>query len=266
MPITRGSRRTLTTILALVLAIESVSAVGAAAAVNRAASVPSSEPAPSASQLVAGDTFSGAGHDAPVPSLTPAPVPVPTMPPEPVPWPEAMAPLDGAPSSISPVPTPTPTPKATPRPTPKATPKPTTTTARTATYSGTNHVWSSAFGLNHKVYAFSCSRSKYPGNVIYRWGCAGANNVYLFGHAANVMSGLHKAYVNKRLKAGQKVTYADGNGRVRTYAVRWWKVVAPDGDVEFAYAALAKPSMTLQTCLGRNNEWRLVVRLELVKG
>ena len=61
------------------------------------------------------------------------------------------------------------------------------------------------------------------------------NNVYLFGHAHSVFKPLHDAYVRGRLKKGMKVIYADGNGRVTTYAVRWWKVTTPDKGA-WAYA------------------------------
>jgi hypothetical protein len=61
-----------------------------------------------------------------------------------------------------------------------------------------------------------------------------------------------------------KVHYADANGKVRTYAVSWWKVTTPDKG-EFAYASLSKPGMTLQTCVGSDSQYRLVVRLALAK-
>ena len=54
----------------------------------------------------------------------------------------------------------------------------------------------------------------YPGNRVYRWGCAGSNNVYLFGHAHSVFKPLHDAYVRGRLAKGMKVYYADANGKV----------------------------------------------------
>ncbi|HVL53545.1 MAG TPA: sortase [Vitreimonas sp.] len=97
--------------------------------------------------------------------------------------------------------------------------------------------------------------------MIYRWGCGGSNNVYLMGHAASVLKPLHDAYVSGRLYKGMKVIYADANGQVRTYSVSYWKVVRPDGDVAWAYAAQSRPSMTLQTCVGAKNSHRLVVRL-----
>lgn len=164
----------------------------------------------------------------------------------------------------APTPAPTPTPAA-PAATPK--PKPQAAAAPSAPrYVGRNHVWIPAFGINKPVYGFSCSRSKPPGNVVYKWGCAGRNNVYLFGHAANVFKGLHRAYVTRTLKVGQRAYYADHTGKVRVYAVKWWKLTEPTPDAAWAWASLERPSMTLQTCVGRNNEYRLMVRLELVKG
>ena len=127
-------------------------------------------------------------------------------------------------------------------------------------FSGRNRMWFPALGINRSVSFFSCSSSAYPGDVVYRWGCAGANNVYLFGHAHSVFKPLHDAYVRGSLRKGMKVTYADGNGKVRTYAIAWWKVTTPDNGA-FAYAAQSRPSMTLQTCVGANSKYRLIVRL-----
>jgi hypothetical protein len=142
------------------------------------------------------------------------------------------------------------------------------TTAKSAptasSYHGRNHVWIPTLGINRSVVSFPCSRSRPPDNYLYRWGCAGTNNVYLLGHAYSVFKPLHDAYVGGRLKKGMKVFYADGNGNVRTYAVIWWKVTAPTTSASWAWAAQSRPSMTLQTCLGANSEYRLMVRLVAV--
>jgi len=144
---------------------------------------------------------------------------------------------------------------------PKAKPSGTKSTSTAASYSGTNHVWIPALGINRSVHAFSCSRSRPPDEYMYRWGCAGANNVYLMGHAYAAMKPLHDAYVSGRLRVGMKAYYADGNGRVRTYAVRWWKLTRPTTEASWAWAAQDVPSMTWQTCVGKNSEYRLMVRL-----
>jgi sortase (surface protein transpeptidase) len=128
-----------------------------------------------------------------------------------------------------------------------------------ASYRGKNRMWFPALGINRSVYFFSCSSKAYPGNVVYRWGCAGSNNVYLFGHAHSVFKPLHNAYVNGRLKKGMKVVYADSKGKVRTYKLIWWKVTTPTKG-GFAYAAQSRPSLTLQTCVGSKSQYRLIVR------
>jgi sortase (surface protein transpeptidase) len=129
-----------------------------------------------------------------------------------------------------------------------------------SSFKGRNHLWIPALGINRSVSFFSCSSSAYPGNRVYRWGCAGSNNVYLFGHAYSVFKPLHDAYVRGRLSKGMKVMYADGSGKVSTYAVSWWKLTTPDKGA-WAYAAQSRPSLTLQTCVGANSQYRLIVRL-----
>ena len=128
-----------------------------------------------------------------------------------------------------------------------------------ASYRGKNRMWFPALGINRSVSFFSCSNNSYPGNVVYRWGCAGSNNVYLFGHAHSVFKPLHDAYVNGRLRKGMKVSYADSKGKVRTYKLIWWKVTTPTKG-GFAFAAQSRPSLTLQTCVGAKSQYRLIVR------
>jgi sortase (surface protein transpeptidase) len=132
-----------------------------------------------------------------------------------------------------------------------------------ASYKGRNHVWIPALGVSRSVSWYACSSASYPGNRVYRWGCAGSNNVYLFGHAHSVFKPLHDAYVRGRLAKGMKLYYADQVGKVATYAVSWWKLTTPDkGD--WAYAAQSSPSLTLQTCVGKQSQYRLIVRLRKV--
>ena len=132
-----------------------------------------------------------------------------------------------------------------------------------ASYKGRNHVWIPALGLSKGVTFYSCSSTAYPGNRVYRWGCAGSNNIYLFGHAHSVFRALHDAYVRGRLSKGMKVYYANASGKVATYAVSWWKLTTPDKGA-WAYAAQSTPSLTLQTCVGAHSQYRLIVRLRKV--
>jgi hypothetical protein len=128
-----------------------------------------------------------------------------------------------------------------------------------ASYHGRNRMWFPALGISRSTYFFPCSSNAYPGNVVYRWGCAGSNNVYLFAHAHAAFKPLHDAYVNGRLRKGMKVSYADSKGKVRTYKLIWWKVTTPTKG-GFAFAAQSRPSLTLQTCVGAKSQYRLIVR------
>jgi hypothetical protein len=133
---------------------------------------------------------------------------------------------------------------------------------RSTSYRGRNHVWIPALGVSRSVTFYACSSSYYPGNRVYRWGCAGSNNVYLFGHAHSVFKALHDAYVRGRLRKGMRVIYANGASKVSTYAVSWWKLTTPDNGA-WAFASQSAPSLTLQTCVGANNKYRLIVRLRI---
>jgi hypothetical protein len=140
-----------------------------------------------------------------------------------------------------------------------------TGTVKAGALKGRNHFWFPAVGINRSVYSFPCSRSRAPDNLVYRWGCAGRNNVYLMGHAHSVFSPLHNAYVNGRLNVGMKAYYADSRGKVHTYKVKWWKLTKPTTSASWAWASQSVPSMTLQTCVGSNSQYRLMVRLVEVR-
>lgn len=156
----------------------------------------------------------------------------------------------------------------TPKPTTvkKGAPKPASASpakVRSSGFHGRNHVWIPALGISRSTTGYSCSSSYYPGNRVYRWGCAGRNNVYLFGHAHSVFKPLHDAYVRGTLRKGMKVYYADGSGKVSAYAVRWWRLTTPANGA-WAYAGQSRPSLTLQTCVGAQSQYRLIVRLTRV--
>jgi hypothetical protein len=160
--------------------------------------------------------------------------------------------------SLAPVPKPAADKPAAPKP---VAPKPAAKPAIWwSVYHGTNNVWMPTLGINKPVYLFPCSRSQSPDNLVYRWGCAGMNNVYLLGHAYGVFKALHDAYYNGRLRVGMPVVYADGNGRTHLYRVTTWRVLNP-ADPLWAMSSQPVPSMSLQTCVGTDGTLRLVVRL-----
>jgi sortase (surface protein transpeptidase) len=130
-------------------------------------------------------------------------------------------------------------------------------------YSGTNHFWIPSLGMSNNVHAYPCSRSRPPDNYMYRWGCAGENNVYILGHAYSVMKPLHDLYVSGGLQKGMIAVYANGAGKVTKYKVVSWRVVDPT-ESAWAIASQPVPSMTLQTCVGKDGHLRLNVRLVAV--
>ncbi len=134
------------------------------------------------------------------------------------------------------------------------------TKAKSPSYRGTNHFWIPSLGMSYGVRWYGCSATYYPRNVMYRWGCAGKNNVYIFGHAHSVMKPLHDLYVRGGLRKGMVAVFADANGKVTKYRVTEWRVVRPT-QVAWQIASQPRPSMTLQTCVGKNSEYRLNVRL-----
>jgi len=115
-------------------------------------------------------------------------------------------------------------------------------------------------GINRTIRQYPCDRAEPPANYVYRWGCAGSNNLYLLGHADSVFKALHDAYASGRLRVGMTAQYTDAKGRTTTFRVTTWRVVLPT-EVSWAIASQPVPSMTLQTCFGANSEYRLLVRL-----
>lgn len=124
-----------------------------------------------------------------------------------------------------------------------------------------DHVWIPSLGIDRAVHVFPCPRQRPPDDLVYAWGCAGDNNVYLMGHAHSVFRPLHDSFVAGRLPPALTVHYADSEGVRRTYRLAWWRLTEPTPDAAWAWAPQDRPSMTLQTCVGPDNEQRLMVRL-----
>ncbi|HXX60975.1 MAG TPA: hypothetical protein VEI48_06785 [Candidatus Sulfotelmatobacter sp.] len=127
-------------------------------------------------------------------------------------------------------------------------------------YAGRNHFWFPALGIDQAVYGYPCDSSAAPGPMVYRWGCAGADNVYLLAHAGGKFQPLHDAYVDGRLRTGMLAIYADSAGHVHYYRLEWVKVTAPLASSHWAWDPQPVSSLTLQTCLGAQSQWRIFVR------
>lgn len=190
------------------------------------------------------------------PTLTAAP------PAQPKPVPTATAKATAQPPSPSPTPAPTPAPTAKPTPQPTPTPKP------GPVYEGTSHFWYPALGVDASWRWYGCDYGGDPdglGRGVYRWGCGAVNNVYLMSHAWSTFKAIREGYHSGAMKEDQAVWYADGKGKVSQWRVKWIRRVDVDyfnqTAGEWASNDSAKPIMTLQTCDGRNNEFRIIVRL-----
>jgi Sortase domain len=267
MDISTRHRRALSTALALFLAVESVSAVAAVAHVSTAArdagtrhALPA---AAAAGSVLADDATPEPQRPASLPAAAILPATAPIADPTSI-----QAPV--APPASVPAPARAPRVAASTIKAPKGSSKSSGTSRATGSpkatsFKGRNHVWIPTLGINRSVASFPCSRSAPPNNYVYRWGCAGRNNVYLLGHAYSVFKPLHDAYVGHRLHVGMKAYYADGSGRTHVYRVKWWKLTLPTTSASWAWAAQSVPSMTLQTCVGRNSQYRLMVRLVEVR-
>lgn len=117
-------------------------------------------------------------------------------------------------------------------------------------YVGHDHFWFPALGINASVTWYACSRNDYPAPIVYRWGCAGTNNVYLFGHAANAFSALYRAFYASTVKIGQVLIYADHAGVIHPYRISVVRLEngALPADYNWAVGDQPVPSLTLQTC------------------
>jgi hypothetical protein len=161
-------------------------------------------------------------------------------------------------------------PKAAPKPKPakpkppKATPRPTRHVTVGSTYKGRNHAWIPALGLNRSVSWYPCGATRAPGLGLYRWGCAGANNVYLLAHAFSWFKPLNQAYYAHGLHRGQLAVYADHAGHIHYYHLDYWRVGPPTEGQHWAWDAQSHSVLTLQTCVGAHSESRLFVRFHEV--
>ena len=126
-------------------------------------------------------------------------------------------------------------------------------------FGGRNRFAIPTIGINSSIGTTSCG-VLIP-NGIWRWPCAGANNIYLMGHAWGVFAPLHDGYHSGLLNPGLIAFYADGAGVVHRYRLLWVQdlPVAVWGKGA-TWAATAGPVITLQTCDGGASDYRIMVR------
>jgi hypothetical protein len=202
---------------------------------------------------------------APTPTRTPEPTPRPTATPTPTPQPTVRPTEQPTPSPTPrPTATPSPTPRPTAAPTPEPTPKPTNPPS---SYSGRSHFWYPTLGIDASWDWYGCNyggNPAMPGGV-WRWGCGPDSNIYLLSHAWSTFKKIRLAYHSGALQVGQDVWYANAQGDVTHWEVKWIRRVtgeylnATAGD--WALNDSPTPIMTLQTCDGSQSQLRIIVRL-----
>ena len=141
-------------------------------------------------------------------------------------------------------------------------PSPTATTAPKAAPAALrkNSLVISALGINASIRTLPTCGGLIS-NYVYRWTCAGHNNLYLLGHAYGIFKPVHDGYHAGKLKAGMIALYVDSKGKVHRYRLAWVQ------DLPLAtwgkgatWAATSGPVITLQTCDGATDAYRIIVR------
>jgi len=181
--------------------------------------------------------------------------------------PEPAAKAAPKPNSAKPKPESKPEAKSTPKATAK--PKQTTSEPKSApTYSGVSKLWYPALGISAKWRWYGCQYGGDPdglGPGVYRWGCAGRNNIYLMSHAWSTFNAIQRGYHSGKMKVGQSVWYANKQGDVSKWRVKWIKRVTKDylhkTFSDWASNSSSSPIMTFQTCDGSRSQYRIIVRL-----
>jgi hypothetical protein len=120
-------------------------------------------------------------------------------------------------------------------------------------------------GLAVSVYHWGCGASTVP-NLAIRWGCVKNNNKFIAGHAYGVFHPYHLAYARHRLKVGLIATFTDPAGHVARFKLAWVRLVPKTyiwrgltGEL-WAWNNTSRAALTLQTCWGSTNAYRIVSR------
>ena len=131
--------------------------------------------------------------------------------------------------------------------------------ANAVAFGGRNRFSIPTLGINSTIGTTSCG-VLIP-NGIWYWPCAGRNNRYLMGHAWGVFAPIHDGYHSGLLTAGLIALYSDGAGVVHRYRLLWVEdlPVAVWGKGA-TWAATSGPVITLQTCDGATDNYRIIVR------
>jgi hypothetical protein len=120
-----------------------------------------------------------------------------------------------------------------------------------------------ALGMTRAVYSWGCRGGTIPDKVL-AWGCSGAHNIYLLGHAYGVFAVIHDAWHTHRLTTGMILWFAGPDGHLIRFRLAWVRhtsaTYANSTAYTWAYNATTSDSVTLQTCDGAYSQYRIIVR------
>ncbi|MHB8959836.1 MAG: sortase family protein [Candidatus Limnocylindrales bacterium] len=123
----------------------------------------------------------------------------------------------------------------------------------------------SRIGLYARVYDWGCGNAIVP-NLVLRWACRRNNNQFLVGHAYGVFHAYYLAYARHLLRPGLIATFTNASGHTTRYRLAWVRRVTATyiyrgltGD-QWAWSNTPTPSLTLQTCWGATNKYRIITR------
>ena len=125
--------------------------------------------------------------------------------------------------------------------------------------SGPNRLIIDSLGINAPIQTTDCG-SPIPDGIWY-WPCAGKNNFYLTGHDWGVFHPLQVAYQQGRLTPGMVALYSDDDAVIHRYLLLWAEdlPLATFG-TGAVWAATPGAVITLQTCDGPTDDYRIIVR------
>ncbi|MEI7745660.1 MAG: hypothetical protein WCK58_18130 [Chloroflexota bacterium] len=122
-----------------------------------------------------------------------------------------------------------------------------------------------ALGIYKSVYDWGCRGPVVP-NYVLSWHCKSSNNRFLTGHAYGVFHPIWTAYKYHRLKVGMIATFTTAGGTVTKFKLAWVRKVPKSylyngitGE-RWAWGSTSLKALTLQTCWGSTNAYRLVLR------
>jgi len=119
-----------------------------------------------------------------------------------------------------------------------------------------------ALGIEAPIRDLPACGGDLPDAGLWAWNCGGADNLVLIAHAYGAFSSLYDGYHSGELRTGLLADYRDGAGAHHPYYVaQIWHLAVADAFSGWAWAPEEIPVITLITCDGPTDAYRIIVRL-----